>query len=139
MCRVWLNGVPATQQPAPTTCAQAVKVHAPNGHVIFGATGSGGALARPMRVSHVATPPPNVDSRLNLVPSTVRNGTVLNATGATPNTATGTNTLQGSLNATSGGEHVQAKAVYTAPKPLPRPPPPPPPPPHKTSHPGVRR
>src|SRR5207247_11427198 len=36
MCRVWLNGVPAAQQPAPTDCASAVKNHPANSRVIFG-------------------------------------------------------------------------------------------------------
>ena len=36
MCRIWLNGVPARQQPAPTDCPTAVKDKPPNGRVIFG-------------------------------------------------------------------------------------------------------
>lgn len=36
MCRIWLNGVPAKQQPAPTDCAAAVKNVPSNGRVIFG-------------------------------------------------------------------------------------------------------
>ncbi len=59
MCRVWLNGVPARNQPAPTSCANAVKVHASNSHVIFGATPSGTGPAQPVRVAHVMTAPPN--------------------------------------------------------------------------------
>jgi hypothetical protein len=63
MCRVWLNGVPAGKQPAPTSCANAVKVHASNSRVIFGATKGGTGLAQPVRVTHamtqVMTPPPN--------------------------------------------------------------------------------
>ncbi|HEY0777274.1 MAG TPA: hypothetical protein VGD56_04830 [Gemmatirosa sp.] len=46
MCRVWLSGVPATQQPAPTDCATAVRNRPSNGRVLFGddyvkRTGSG--------------------------------------------------------------------------------------------------
>jgi hypothetical protein len=36
MCRVWLEGVPASQQPAPTDCATAVRNRPKNGRVIFG-------------------------------------------------------------------------------------------------------
>jgi hypothetical protein len=35
MCRVWIDGVPADQQPAPTDCATAVKNRPVNGKVIF--------------------------------------------------------------------------------------------------------
>jgi hypothetical protein len=36
MCRIWLDGVPASQQPAPTDCATAIRHRPPNGRVIFG-------------------------------------------------------------------------------------------------------
>jgi hypothetical protein len=36
MCRIWIDGVPATQQPAATDCRTAVKNLPPNGHVLFG-------------------------------------------------------------------------------------------------------
>lgn len=36
MCRVWLDGVPAAQQPAPTACASAVRNRPAKGRVIFG-------------------------------------------------------------------------------------------------------
>src|SRR5438552_7566977 len=36
MCRIWLDDVPASQQPAPTDCATAVKNKPQNGRVIFG-------------------------------------------------------------------------------------------------------
>jgi len=36
MCRIWLDGVPAAQQPAPTDCASAVRNRAAKGRVIFG-------------------------------------------------------------------------------------------------------
>ena len=36
MCRVWLDGVPATQQPAPTDCSTATKRKPANARVIFG-------------------------------------------------------------------------------------------------------
>jgi hypothetical protein len=36
MCRVWIDDVPAAQQPAATDCATAVKNRPTNGRVIFG-------------------------------------------------------------------------------------------------------
>jgi len=36
MCRIWLNEVPAGQQPAPTDCASAVRNRPANGRVLFG-------------------------------------------------------------------------------------------------------
>lgn len=36
MCRIWINGVPAAQQPAPTDCGSAVKNRPANGKVLFG-------------------------------------------------------------------------------------------------------
>jgi hypothetical protein len=36
MCRIWINEVPAGQQPAPTDCASAVRNRPTNGRVLFG-------------------------------------------------------------------------------------------------------
>lgn len=36
MCRVWIEGVPPDQQPAPTDCVTAVRNRPANGSVIFG-------------------------------------------------------------------------------------------------------
>ncbi len=36
MCRIWLDGVPAAQQPAPTDCPTALKNRPSNGRVVFG-------------------------------------------------------------------------------------------------------
>src|SRR5690349_5870063 len=36
MCRIWIDGVPAAQQPAVTDCPTAVKNQPANGRVIFG-------------------------------------------------------------------------------------------------------
>ena len=36
MCRIWIEGVPASQQPAPTDCVSAVRNRPVNGYVIFG-------------------------------------------------------------------------------------------------------
>jgi hypothetical protein len=36
MCRIWIDNVPAAQQPASTDCSSAVKNRPANGRVIFG-------------------------------------------------------------------------------------------------------
>ena len=36
MCRIWLDGVPAAQQPAVTDCPTAIKNRPSNGKVLFG-------------------------------------------------------------------------------------------------------
>jgi hypothetical protein len=36
MCRIWINQVPAAQQPAPTDCASALRNRPANGMVLFG-------------------------------------------------------------------------------------------------------
>jgi hypothetical protein len=36
MCRIWIDGVPPGQQPAPTDCATAVRNRPSNGRVLFG-------------------------------------------------------------------------------------------------------
>lgn len=36
MCRIWLDGVPAERQPAPTDCVTAVRNRPSNGRVVFG-------------------------------------------------------------------------------------------------------
>jgi hypothetical protein len=36
MCRIWLDDVPAKQQPAPTDCPTAVRNRPTNGKVLFG-------------------------------------------------------------------------------------------------------
>ena len=36
MCRIWIDGVPAGRQPAPTDCATAIRRRPPNARVIFG-------------------------------------------------------------------------------------------------------
>jgi hypothetical protein len=36
LCRVWLDNVPASQQPAPTDCATAIRNRPSNGRLLFG-------------------------------------------------------------------------------------------------------
>ena len=36
LCRLWISGVPASQQPAPTDCASAIRNRPSNASVIFG-------------------------------------------------------------------------------------------------------
>ena len=36
LCRLWIEGVPASQQPAPTDCANAIKNRPSNAAVVFG-------------------------------------------------------------------------------------------------------
>lgn len=36
MCRIWIEGVPPSQQPAPTDCVSAIRNRPENGSVIFG-------------------------------------------------------------------------------------------------------
>ncbi len=43
MCRIWITGVPAGQQPAPTDCRSAVRNRPANGRVLFGADPSKGS------------------------------------------------------------------------------------------------
>jgi len=40
MCRIWIDGVPADRQPAPTDCASAIRRRPSNARVVFGTTGS---------------------------------------------------------------------------------------------------
>lgn len=50
MCRIWLEGVPAAQQPAPTDCASAVRNRPAKGRVVFGddyAKSKGGDTSKP--------------------------------------------------------------------------------------------
>jgi hypothetical protein len=48
LCRIWVDGVPAERQPAPTDCATAVRSRPNNARVIFGAD-SDGSMARARR------------------------------------------------------------------------------------------
>jgi hypothetical protein len=56
MCRVWIDGVPPAQQPAPTDCPSAVKNKPANGRVIYGEEVKGGKAA-PLPVKGFSKPP----------------------------------------------------------------------------------
>ena len=58
-CRIWLDGVPAAQQPAPTDCPTAVKNKPANGKVIWGEQpkGKGKKAPEPPPVKSFITPP----------------------------------------------------------------------------------
>ena len=58
MCRIWLDAVPAAQQPAPTDCSLAVRNKPPNGKIVYGPT-KGGSGAKPpiKRFESKAKPP----------------------------------------------------------------------------------
>lgn len=45
MCRIWIDGVPPAQQPAPTDCPSAVKNKPANGRVVYGEEVKGGKAA----------------------------------------------------------------------------------------------
>lgn len=47
MCRIWIDGVPARQQPAPTDCPTAVRNKPRNGRVIFGEEAAGNDRKEP--------------------------------------------------------------------------------------------
>lgn len=58
MCRVWLDGVPAAQQPAPTDCPTATQKKPANARVIFGEDPkSKGAAKSPVPVKGFTAPP----------------------------------------------------------------------------------
>lgn len=42
LCRLWIDGVPLSQQPAPTDCASAIRNRPANAAVVFGAPVRGG-------------------------------------------------------------------------------------------------
>jgi hypothetical protein len=69
MCRVWIDGVPATQQPAATDCSNAVKNRPQNGRVLFGDDYANRQKAQetksapPARGSNTQAPPPATTKR----------------------------------------------------------------------------
>ncbi len=71
MCRIWLNGVPPTQQPAPTECSLAVRNKPPNGTVVYGPQKTGKTnsglgeqpVIRPFDGKSTAKPPIKIPGR----------------------------------------------------------------------------
>jgi hypothetical protein len=64
MCRIWIDGVPPTHQPAPTDCATAIRKRPMNARVVFGSDARGnerGFAPAPATQSSFASP--NVTSR----------------------------------------------------------------------------
>jgi hypothetical protein len=53
MCRIWIDGVPPGQQPAPTDCASAVRNRPANGRVIFGDDAGKGGKGKPKKFKGV--------------------------------------------------------------------------------------
>ncbi len=54
MCRIWITGVPAGQQPAPTDCASAVRNRPANGKVLFGESPSKASKGKAKKASSTA-------------------------------------------------------------------------------------
>jgi len=62
MCRIWIDGVPAGRQPAPTDCATAIRRRPPNARVIFGQELRGSRATDRGRQGLVPIPVPNLDN-----------------------------------------------------------------------------
>jgi hypothetical protein len=63
MCRIWLDRVPASSQPAATSCAKAIQMRPSNGRVLFGEAGQRPTATRvPPADGSDAPVPPNSDS-----------------------------------------------------------------------------
>ena len=65
MCRIWIDGVPADRQPAPTDCATAVRRRPANAKVIFGEQTS----TPPASASLSTTPAPKPEPPPNAEPA----------------------------------------------------------------------
>jgi hypothetical protein len=62
LCQVWVDNVPARQQPAPTDCASAVRNRPPNGRVIFPDPKAPPPKATPAPKGKEKKPPPKSGS-----------------------------------------------------------------------------
>ncbi|MDQ2930725.1 MAG: hypothetical protein M3Y05_07940 [Gemmatimonadota bacterium] len=60
MCRIWIDGVPPTHQPAPTDCATAIRKRPMNARVVFGndAPNSNAPATAPGSARNFAPAPP---------------------------------------------------------------------------------
>jgi hypothetical protein len=61
MCRIWIDGVPPTHQPAPTDCATAIRRRPVNAHVVFGSAAPPGS--QHLERSYVPPAPPAQSAR----------------------------------------------------------------------------
>lgn len=69
LCRIWVSGVPATKQPAPTDCATALRNKPANGTVVFGASRPPAPVAgRPGNVLPETRMPPDSLLRVRATP-----------------------------------------------------------------------
>jgi hypothetical protein len=67
MCRIWIDGVPAAQQPAATDCRTAVRNLPPKGRVLFGDDSPDSSKTKASDKSKL---PPNVKGFTGVGPST---------------------------------------------------------------------
>jgi hypothetical protein len=64
MCRIWIDGVPPTHQPAPTDCATAIRKRPLNARVVFGSDAPGNeSRFTPAQPHQSSFTPANVPSR----------------------------------------------------------------------------
>jgi hypothetical protein len=68
MCRIWLDNVPAAQQPAATDCTTAIRNRPANGHVIFGDDYADSSKAKAPDKSKL---PPNIKGFTEVKPASV--------------------------------------------------------------------
>jgi hypothetical protein len=68
MCRIWLDNVPAAQQPAATDCQTAIRNRPANGQVIFGDDYADSAKAKPGDKSKL---PPNIKGFTDVKPPAI--------------------------------------------------------------------
>lgn len=68
MCRIWLDNVPAAQQPAATDCQTAIRNRPANGQVIFGDDYADSTRAKPGDKSKL---PPNIKGFTDVKPPAI--------------------------------------------------------------------
>lgn len=150
MCRVWVHGVPPQQQPAPTQCAKAVRVRAPNSRVVFGTSkptthiglveGSSGTMdGGATTAAGSVSPGPGGTVVTGTRPSGTDRGVspglpVGGGGGGTSTTAGATPSHPITMPAPYPATPATPPIVHSPPR-APHPPPPPPPAPHVSNHP----